>query len=140
MSKRTTYTRRSTTGRPIHSDLGRTQSGLLMRDYWADNSEGDRIVYAGAIMAEITGGVEASSMTVSQPYFVPYSATAAYGTGSDTAAGILAEDWDATYSDWQVTLVNRGVAIQKYCYVPGGEYNDISDDIKTDLTLIKWRT
>lgn len=140
MPKRTTYTRRFVTGRPIHQDLGRTQDGFLVGSYWTANAEGDKTVYAGAILAELEGGILESDMTVSQPYFVPYSATAAYGAGSDTAAGILAEDWDATYSDWQITLVNHGVAIEKYCYEPGGVYGDISDAVKTDLSNINWRT
>jgi hypothetical protein len=110
-----------------------------MASYWPENDEGDVIVYQGALCAIIWGGIPESDITISQPYVVPYSPSAAYGVGSDTCDGILPETYDETYSDWQVTLVDRGVAVENYCYVPGGAYGDIPAAAKTDLSGITWR-
>ncbi len=141
MPRRTVTTRRFTAGPPIFLELGRTQTGFLDRNKWPANAEGDRVVYAGAVCAIVSGGLAQSDMTGAQPYIVPYSVGADYGTGSDTPAGILAETWDSTYSDWQITLVDRGTAIEKYCYLPGApNYGNISDAVKTALTLVKWRS
>jgi hypothetical protein len=78
-------------------------------------------------------------MTSSQVYYVPYSSAATYGTGSDTAVGILAEPHDATLTDWPVAPVNFAQAYEKRCYVPGGKIGDIATAIKTDLSKIEWR-
>jgi hypothetical protein len=78
-------------------------------------------------------------MTGVTPYFIPYSPTAAYGPGSDTPAGILDETYDVTVNDWQVTIVTSGIAIEKYCRVPGGQIGDIPAVVQTALTNIEWR-
>lgn len=139
MPSRVTYTRRTTGGKPIHQALTRLPTGFLPASYWPETDEGDIRVYQGVILAEVTGGLPESDMTTAQPYYVPYSPGGAYGTGSDTAVGILEHDVDATYSDWQITPVDRGTAFEVYCYVPGGAYGDISAAVKTDLSDMKWR-
>jgi hypothetical protein len=139
MPSRSETTRRTTGGKPIHLAISRLPTGFLPRSYHPDSAEGDKRVFQGMILAEVSGGLPESDMTVSQPYYVPYSVSAAYGVGSDTAVGILEHDVDATYSDWQITPVDRGTAFQKYCYEPGGPYNSITAAVKTDLADIKWR-
>ena len=135
----TNYTRRPRGGDPICQEISRLPTGFLVRDYFPADDNGDRIVYQGLILAEVEGGVAASSMTASQPYYVPYSPTAAYGTGSDTAVGILAEMHDLTVTDWQVSPVDRGIAYEQRCYVGGGPLGVVPSAVKTDLSGITWR-
>jgi hypothetical protein len=139
MPARTVYTRRTGSGPPIHLALSRLPTGFLPKDFWPTNAEGDCIAYQGAILAEVQGGLYESDMTISQPYYVPYSAAALYGVGSDEAVGILETTYDLTYSDWQITPVDRGSAFTKYCYEPGGPYGTISAAVRTQLSGIKWR-
>jgi hypothetical protein len=138
----TSYTRRPIGGKPIHDEAkaARLPTGFLVRTSFPVDDNGDIIVYQGLIVAEVNGGVEASEMTGSQPYYVPWSATAAYGTGSDTAVGILAEWHDLTVTDWQVAPVCDAWAYEKRCYCGGGPLGSIPASVKTDLSDIKWRT
>lgn len=128
-------------GDPIHNEMTgmRRPTGFLVASYWPADTNNDRWIRQGALLAEVTGGVAASSMSGSQSYYVPYSPTAAYGTGSDTCVGILREDIDATLSDWQIAPVSHGTAYTSRCYVPGGALGDIPAAAQTDLTHMGWR-
>lgn len=139
MPTRASYTRQPLPAPVMHQVDRRSASGYLPRTYWPEDAHGDRIARAGSIVAEIEGGLPEWDMTGTTPYFVPYSPTAAYGLGSDTADGILDETYDVTINDWQVTIVTAGIAIEKYCQVPGGQIGDIPDAVKTDLSNIEWR-
>lgn len=93
------------------------------------DSQGQRHVYAGMIVAEDS---DAS-------YYVPYNASAAYGTGSDTAVGVLREYWNATLGDPIIEPIVFGRLIEKHCYVLGGTLGTISSGIKSDLGhVIEW--
>lgn len=133
------YQRRPRGGNPIHVELTRLPGGFLNKECFPQDANGDRIVYQGLILGQVDGGLYASGMTASQTYYVPYSAAATYGTGSDTAVGILAEIHDATVTDWQIAPVDRGTAYEKRCYEGGGPLGTVSDAVKTDLSDIKWR-
>ena len=135
----TTYTRRARTPNPFHQVDRRGESGFLMKSYFTANDDGDIIVEAGTVLAKLTGGINMASMTTSQPYYVPYSQTGAYGTGSDTAAGILDAPYDETYRSWQITPVTSGIVYEKYVTVPGGAIGDVPAAVKTDLSDIEFR-
>lgn len=135
----TAWTRRPLGGEAISLELSRLPTGFLVASFWPLDSSGDRYIRQGVILAEVSGGVLASSMTASQPYYVPYSVSATYGTGSNTAVGILAEPHDETLSDWQVSPVNRGVAVEKRCYEPGGPIGVVTAAVKANLSRIEWR-
>lgn len=133
------YTRRPLGGDPIHQELTRLPSGFLNKLCFPTDANGDRVVWPGLVVSEVQGGLEEGEMTGSQPYYVPYSSSAAYGTGSDTAVGVLRERIDATVTDWQITPVDVGIAYEARCYVGGGALGDISAAIKTNLSRMKWR-
>lgn len=138
----TSYTRRPVGGKVIHDPfkVQRLPTGFLNRNCFpADADTGDRIVYQGLIVAQVNGGLEESEMTGSQPYYVPWSASAAYGTGSDTAVGIMDVWHDATVTDWQIAPVYHGQAYEKRCYCGGGPLGSIPASVKTDLSDITWR-
>ena len=96
--------------------------------YIAANAYGEKIVYAGLIVA-----VDSTSGK-----FVPYNASAAYGTGSDTAVGVLDEPYDMTYDDYMVEPVWHGVLIEDNCYVYGGALGTVPAAVKTALSAILW--
>jgi hypothetical protein len=133
------YQRRPRGGYPIHVELTRLPGGFLNKECFPADANGDRIVYQGLVLAQVTGGLYASGMTPGQTYYVPYAADAGYGTGSDTAVGILAEIHDATVTDWQVAPVDRGTAYEKRCYEGGGPIGVVSALAKAGLSDIKWR-
>jgi hypothetical protein len=133
------YTRKPLRGDPIHLELSRLPTGFLSKECFARDTNGDRYVYAGLIVAEVNGGLYEGEITGSQPYYVPYSATAAYGTGSDTAVGILAEPHDETLTDWQIAPVDRGTAYEARCYVDPDVVGTVPAAVKTSLSDIKWR-
>lgn len=135
----TNYQRRPRGGDPIHTELTRLPTGFLPKAYFPADTNGDRLVYQGLVVAQVSGGVYASGMTGSQPYYVPYNSAGSYGTGSDTAVGIMREFHDETVTDWQIVPVDNGIAYEKRCYVAGGTFGTIPAAVKTDLADIKWR-
>lgn len=140
MPKRQTYQRQPPGPNPIWQEDRHSDSIFLKRECWTeDSTTGDRIARAGSVIAIIDGGLDVSGITVSQPYGVPWSPTAAYGTGSDTADGILRADVDLAFHHQQVTIVTSGIVLEKYCKVPGGTVGDIPAAVKTDLSNIEWR-
>ena len=124
------------------SRLTRLRGGFLIRSHFTAeaSARGDLMVPRGLIVAQVEGGLEENQITGAQLYYVPYSATAAYGTGSDTADGILREGVNLTQPfNRTVAPVKTGEAYTSACYAAGGAMGDISAAIKTDLTGITWR-
>ena len=134
-----TYRRRPLGGDPIHSELSRLRSYFMPSSYHPRDANGDRLIYQGLVVAEVSGGIPESWMTASQPYYVPWSAAGSYGTGSDTAVGIVREFHDGTLSDWQVTPVDRGIAYEARVYCGGGPIGSVPAVVKTNLSGITWR-
>jgi hypothetical protein len=87
-----------------------------------------RFMYPGMIIAENSAGT----------YYVPYNASAAYGTGSDTAVGVLREFWNCTLGDPIVDVIVHGKLLEKHCFVLGGAVGTVPAGVKTDLPDIKW--
>ena len=93
----------------------------------AEDSDAHRYLYPGMIIAQ------------SGSYYVPYSPTASYGTGSDTAVGILPDFVDATLDTEPVMEPGfHGRAIEAHCYVLGGAVGTVPDAVKTALSDIYW--
>jgi len=88
----------------------------------------NKFVYPGMIMARDN----------STSYYVPYSASASYGTYSDTAVGVLHEFYDLTYDSRIVEPVWHGVLIESKCFVYGGPLGTVPAAVKTSLDDIVW--
>lgn len=95
--------------------------------YIAANDYGEKFMYPGMVIAE------------SGSYYVPYNVSAAYGTGSDTAVGILREMQDVTVQTTIVAPVTMGAVIEDYIYVYGSALDTVTTAIKTDLPHIRWK-
>jgi len=97
--------------------------------YWPEDANGIKEVRPGLIVAKNTN--------LNQ--FVPYSLAASYGTGSDTAVGVFADDFiDVTHGNYGMTPVYHGEIIEDDCYVLGGTLGTVSAAIKTSLADIHW--
>lgn len=85
---------------------------------------GQRIVYEGMWVARRT----------TDNKFVPFSEAGLYGTGSDTAVGVLDERLDTTnFKEWGVTPIYEGEIHQRFTYVWGGALNTTPSSLATDL-------
>lgn len=114
----------------------RTKSGWLARTYFGfdPSTQLEHLVLPGLILAE-------SSDVRLAGYYVPYSATAAYGAGSDTAIGVLGQLVDLTYNDEAVAPVVHAKLIEAHCYVfpeTQAQSRTIAAGIKTALNQITW--
>ena len=70
--------------------------------------------------------------------YVPYSAAASYGTGSDTPVVVTTEPYDMTYGACAVTGIWSGKLIQDNCQLFGGALGTIPAAVKSALTNIEW--
>jgi hypothetical protein len=104
------------------------KSRMLDSSYIAADQYGIKTVYAGMIVA-----VDSSTSK-----YVPYSAGASYGTGSDTAVGVLKERYNVTWTDVPVAPFWHGTAIEEFCFVYGGALGTVPSAVKTALDDIEW--
>ena len=97
--------------------------------YWPEAANGQKYVYPGLVLAQVQAD---------QAYkYVPYDSSASYGTGSDTAVGVLNEFIDVTLGDQAVSPLYHGTLIEQYCYVGAGK-TAVTATVKTHLTDINW--
>lgn len=106
----------------------RETSNWFDRTYIPDDSQGERYVRPGMVIAIDTDTNK----------FVPYNASASYGTGSDTAVGVLDTFEIVTLGDSAIAPIYHGKVIESHAYVFGGTLGTISATIKTQLPDIKW--
>lgn len=106
----------------------RLLSNWIDSSYIAQDSTGQKYVYPGVVVA-----VDSSTNK-----YVPYNVSASYGTGSDTAVGVMDEFIDVTLGDVSVTPIYQGKLIEAHCYAYGGAVGTVSNAIKTALAQIKW--
>jgi len=104
------------------------ESRLFDSSYLAANSYSERWLYKGMIVAKDT----------STNKFVPYSASAAYGTGSDTALGVNIETLEMTYGDIGIAPMWHGKVREAYAFVYGGARGTIPAAVKTSLDDVEW--
>jgi hypothetical protein len=106
------------------------KSRTLDRSYIADDSNGERWVYAGMVVAKDW-----------KNDYVPYSAGASYGGGSDTAVGVLVEPYDLTYGDKEAAPAIHALLVEDYCFVYGQSapyMGNIPSAVKTALSHVMW--
>lgn len=83
------------------------------------------------------GVVVAVDSTTSK--YVPYSAGASYGTGSDTPVGITTQHYDMTYGAKAIAPAINAVLLEDYCQIYGSGRGSIDSTVKTALPLIMWK-
>ncbi len=88
------------------------------------DSDNRRLIYAGMLVAEDSTAT----------YWVPYSAGASYGTGTDTAVGIVREFHDATLGDPIIEPIIWGKILEKHCFVINGTVGTVPAGAKTNLS------
>lgn len=108
--------------------FSRLLSNWLDSSYFATDSAGQKYAYPGMIVAKDTDTGK----------YVPYSGTASYGTGSDTAVGVLDTFEDVTLEDVAIAPIFHGSIVERYCHAYGGDLGTVAAGVKTALTDIKW--
>lgn len=114
--------------RDLH--LSQDSSKPFYSSYIALNAYQERLLYPGMIVAE--------SYISGCYYYVPYSAAASYGTGSDTAIGLLWHFHDITYGDKMIAPTWHAIAREELCFVYGGALGTVPAAVKTALDDIHW--
>lgn len=90
---------------------------------------GERLIKPGLIVARL-GAADNYK-------YVPADTSANYGTGSDTAVGIIPELVDGTLGDPQVSPVVMAHVVESRCYTYTA--SEGPSNWKSDLTKILWR-
>jgi hypothetical protein len=108
--------------------ISRRGSNFLDSSYFVAGSNGQKEVYPGLIVAQDTDTMK----------WVPYSATASYGTGSDTAKGVMDTFEDVTWGDQTIAPIFHGKVIARHCYVFGEDLDSVSNAVKTALPDVEW--
>lgn len=114
--------------RDLH--LSQDSSKPFYASYIAANAYSEKYIYPGMIVAV--------SYISGCYYYVPYSAGASYGTGSDTAIGLLWQLHDLTYGDKMIAPTWHAVAVEEKCFLYGGALGTVPAAVKTALSNIKW--
>lgn len=110
------------------SHMLRAIDNQLDRNYFTDDSSGQRYVRPGLVLAR--------ESTTNK--YVPYNASALYGSGSDTAVAMLDKFVDVTLDDADIAPVMHGKFIEDNCYIWGGATGTITSAVKTSLVMIEW--
>lgn len=105
------------------------KSRMFDSSYIVADQYGIKTIYAGLVVA-----VDSSSSK-----YVPYHATpGTYGTGCDTAIGVLKERYDLTFADKAVAPVWHATLVEEWCYQYGGAIGTIAAAVKASLDDIEW--
>ncbi len=106
----------------------RLLSNWLDSSYFATDASGNKYAYPGLVLAKDTATNK----------YVPYSSTTSYGTGSNTAVGVLDRVMDVSLGDEAIAPIYHGALVEAYCFVYGGALGTISGTVKGHLADIKW--
>lgn len=106
------------------------KSRFFDSSYIAANAYSEKFIYPGMVVA----------LDSSTDKYVPYSAAASYGTGSDSAVGVFAIEGaiDVTYGDKMIAPVWHAVLVESKCFLYGGALGTIPAAVKTALDDIQW--
>ena len=104
------------------------KSRFFDTSYIAANSYSEKYLYPGMVLA----------LDSDTEKYVPYNESASYGTGSDTAVGVLSKVFDVTYDAYMVQPVVHGALIEDRCFVYGGDIGTVPSAVKTALKMIEW--
>ncbi|MBD3284651.1 hypothetical protein GF395_04395 [Candidatus Uhrbacteria bacterium] len=110
----------------------RRKSNWLDSQYFVEDSEGQKYVRPGLIVAQNTATYK----------WVPYNLAASYGAGSDgtnSKLGILDTFEIVTLGDEAVAPLYHGKVIEEHCYVFGNGLDSITAAVKTALPDIEWQ-
>jgi hypothetical protein len=111
-------------------------AGFFDESYFPEDADGNKYVEPGLVCA---WAAVANDVTYGPTYrFVPYTAGASYGVGSDTPYGLLDTRLNATLGGETMAVLYHGQVQQRLCYVLGGAKGTISNTIKTALADIDW--
>lgn len=92
------------------------------------DANNERLMYPGMIVA----------ISTATNNYVPYSALAAYGPGSDTPVGILWNFKNATLGDKAIEPVVHARVFEHRCYLYTGVVGVIPQAVKNALPQIVW--
>jgi hypothetical protein len=114
-------------------NLARLKSGLFDSAFWSLIVNDEKYVEPGLVLAQDT----------SSKKYVPYSAGASYGTGSDTAVGVLDQVVPLTLlteaTDAACEPIYHGELVEAFCFVLGSALGTVPAGVKTDLPDIEWK-
>lgn len=117
--------------RVVGSLYDRRSSNWLDATYFVAGENGQKEIYPGLVVAQNTVTYK----------WVPYSATASYGAGSDgtnSVLGVLDTFEDLSWGDQAIAPVLHGRLIERHCYVFGGQLGTISATVKSKLPDVDW--
>jgi hypothetical protein len=104
--------------------------------YFPVDARGNRYIDPGLVVAVAVMSTDVTYGDVVRA--VPYNADGSYGTGSDTAVGLLDIRLNATLQAEGVGLLYHGQVRQRNCYVLGQTKGVISAAVKTALSDVDW--
>ena len=104
------------------------ESRFFDRTYVPEDTNGERWLYAGMVMA----------LNHATQKFVPYSSGASYGAGTDTPVMVNTEPYDMTFGEKVVTGTFHAQLVERNCYLYGGARGVIPAAVKTALQQIQW--
>jgi len=125
---RTTFTRK------IHLEVLASphfftyESRFFDRTYVPKDANDERWLYAGMV----------SALNHTTQKFVPYSATASYGSGSDVPVMVTTVPYDMTFGEKVATGVSHAQLVEQNCYLYGGARGVIPAAVKTAMQQIEW--
>ena len=111
--------------------VSRRASNFLDSSYFVAGDNGQKEVYPGLIVAQNTDTKK----------WVPYSATASYGAGSDgtsSVLGVMDTFNDVTWGDQTIAPIYHGKVIKRHCYVFGQDLDSVSAAVKSALPDVEW--
>jgi hypothetical protein len=112
--------------RDLH--FSQLSSRFFDSSYVAADTYQNKYIYPGLVVA----------LDSATSKYVPYNASASYGTGSDTAVGVLIHFHDLTYGDKMVAPIWHGVVKDDLCFLYGSALGSVTTAVKTALDDIEW--
>lgn len=111
--------------------ISRRNSNWLEATYFTAGDNGQKYVWPGLIVAKNTSTYK----------WVPFSAAASYGPGSDgtnSVVGVMDEFVDVTWGDVAIAPIFHGKVIARHCYIFGSDLDSVSAAVKTALPDVEW--
>lgn len=99
--------------------------------YLVADSYGNKFLYPGMVVAY---------KDTNEDEYVPYNASASYGTSSDAPVGIAYTMYDCTFEKQVIAPASRAAVVEANCYVFGGAVGTIASAVKTaaGMKLFQW--
>jgi len=125
-----------TTLRPIPEILCRTEGSLeresrmFESSYIGTDVYGRKLLWPGMVVA----------INTATGKYVPYSAAASYGTGSNAPVGLVRGIYDFALGALPIAPYYAGLFNEQFCYIFGSAVGTITNAVKThaNMTMCKW--